>query len=173
MAQITIHLQRLGKPTRSYVEELVEDDGVQVHTFTLLPAEVSARLSEKFHRQGKIPPGRLIHSAAKTLFYNKNYSLVVYRDAAGDLLGCYCDIVTPVQKVGKDYFLTDLILDLWIAPDGTFQVLDEAEFQAAIQNDLIPANLAEMAQATLKRLTQNGRIVQICSRSANIHLTRP
>jgi predicted RNA-binding protein associated with RNAse of E/G family len=173
VAQVTIHLQRLGKPARSYVEELVSDDGVRVETFTRLPAAVSASLSAQFCQQGKIPPGSIIHSAAKTLFYHESYSIVVFRDAAGELLGCYCDIVTPLQKVGDDYVLTDLILDLWIAPDGVVQVLDEAEFQVAIQSGLIPPDLAVLAQTTLKSLTQGWKILHICSTIANMQDSRP
>lgn len=167
MTKITIHLQRIGKPARSYVEELVEDDGVQVRTLSILSAEVSASLSEQFCQQGKIPPGRFIHSAAKYLFYNETYSLVIFRDSAGELLGCYCDIVTPVQKVGRGYVLTDLMLDLWIDPEGNIQILDEAEFQAAALDGLIPPTLAEMAQSTLEQLTQAGKIVNICNKIAN------
>lgn len=167
MAQVTIHLQRLGKPTRGYVEDLVEDDGVRVRTLSILPAEVSASLSEQFCQQGRIPPGRFIHSAQKYLFYHETYTIVVYRDATGSLLGCYCDIVTPVQKVGDDYVLTDLILDLWISPEENIQILDEAEFQAAILAGLIPADLAELAQITLERLVQAGKIVRICNTIAN------
>ena len=161
MTQVTIHLQRIGKPSRSFVEELLEDDGLRVCTFSILPADVSASLSKQFCQQGKIPPGRFIHSAEKYLFYHETYTIVVYRDASGSLLGCYCDIVTPVQKVGEDYILTDLILDLWVAPDGEIQALDEAEFQSAIQGGLIPQALSEMAQATLEYLTREAQ--QICA----------
>ena len=167
MAQVTIHLQRLGKPTRSYMEDLVEDDGVRVRTLSILSAEVSASLSEQFCQQGRIPPGRFIHSAQKYLFYHETYTIVVYRDATGSLLGFYCDIVTPVQKVGDDYVLTDLILDLWISPERNIQILDEAEFQTAILAGLITPDLAVTARTTLEQLTRTRKIVHICNAITN------
>ncbi|MCG9131727.1 DUF402 domain-containing protein [Candidatus Poribacteria bacterium] len=72
--------------------------------------------------------------------------------------GYYCDIMKPVKRrvdvAGKleCFEITDLFLDLWINPDGTYEVQDEDEFEAAIQNGAIDAELESRARDVLKSL---------------------
>ncbi len=81
--------------------------------------------------------------------------------------GYYCDIMKPVKRrvnvAGKlDCFeITDLFLDLWINPDGTYQIQDEDEFEEAIQNGAIDAELKRKAQSVLTALiaeVEEGRL---------------
>ena len=81
--------------------------------------------------------------------------------------GYYCDIMKPVKRrinvAGKlDYFeITDLFLDLWINPDGTYQIQDEDEFEAAVQNGAIDAELERKAREVLTALiveVESGRM---------------
>ena len=72
--------------------------------------------------------------------------------------GYYCDIMKPVKR-GVDvngklncFEITDLFLDLWINPDGTYQIQDEDEFGEAVQNDAIDAELERKALEVLKAL---------------------
>ncbi len=150
--QVTIHLSRLGKPERSYQEGLVEDNGIYVKTFSIVPEAIGLRLSEKFHNQGWLLQDQLIHSVAKYLFYHEFFSIVEYQDRLGNVLGYYCDIVTPLQRNGEEYFLTDLILDLWIFPDFRVMELDRDEFETAVSNGLFPVSLERDALATFNRL---------------------
>ncbi len=46
------------------------------------------------------------------------------------LKGWYCNIVQPAVFSADEIAQVDLALDLWIAPDGAYQVLDQAEFDA-------------------------------------------
>ena len=72
--------------------------------------------------------------------------------------GYYCDILKPVERSvdanGKlDRFeITDLFLDLWINPDGTYEIQDEDEFEEAVQKGAIDAELERKALAVLKAL---------------------
>ena len=72
--------------------------------------------------------------------------------------GYYCDIMKPVKRrvnvAGKlDCFeITDLFLDLWINPDGTYAIQDEDEFEEAVQNGVISTKLAEKAREVLSAL---------------------
>ena len=72
--------------------------------------------------------------------------------------GYYCDIMKPVKRsidaTGKlDCFeITDLFLDLWINPDGTYEIQDEDEFEEAIQSGAIDTELAEKARDALSAL---------------------
>ncbi len=149
---VTIHLSRIRKPERSYQEGFVEDDGIRLKTFTHVPESVGLHLSEKFHRQGWLLPGQLIKSVSKYHFYTEFFSIVEYRDSAERALGYYCDIVTPLQSKGDEYFLTDLILDLWVFPDGRMTELDQDEFETAVSSGLFPSKLERDARNTFSRL---------------------
>ena len=72
--------------------------------------------------------------------------------------GYYCDIMKPVKRsidrTGKlDCFeITDLFLDLWINPDGTYEIQDEDEFEEAIQIGAIDTELERKARDVLDTL---------------------
>lgn len=154
-SQITIHLSRLGKPERVFCEGLVSDDGVMLQTFTVLSEAKSLRLSGLFSQHGWLSPEQRIHAVAKRHFYLEYYSAVSYLDAAGRVLGTYCDIVTPLQRQGNDYYLTDLILDVWVFPDGSFLELDWDEFEAGVESGLLGPELAAGARLGLERLKRH------------------
>ena len=46
----------------------------------------------------------------------------------GRLKGWYCNVTRPARISGSEVAAEDLALDLWVAPDGEMQVLDEDEF---------------------------------------------
>lgn len=56
--------------------------------------------------------------------------------------------MTPLQRKGDEYFLTDLILDLWIFPDD----LDRDEFEKAVSSGLFPSSFEGDTRATLSGL---------------------
>ena len=72
--------------------------------------------------------------------------------------GYYCDVMKPVERgvdvAGKpSYFeITDLFLDLWVNPDGTYEIQDEDEFEDAIQNGAIDTELETKAREVLGTL---------------------
>lgn len=71
------------------------------------------------------------------------------------LKGWYCNVTRPAQVLSGEIHTVDLALDLWVAPDGTQQVLDDDEF-AALQ--LNPGERAEArsALAELQLMAQSG-----------------
>jgi predicted RNA-binding protein associated with RNAse of E/G family len=76
-----------------------------------------------------------------------------------DHLGYYVDVHTPMRKVGGEYYLTDLFLDLWIAPDGKFIELDQDEFEQGFQMGLLTSYQYKKANHVfekLKREVTNG-----------------
>ena len=72
--------------------------------------------------------------------------------------GYYCDIMKPVKRSidasGKleCFEITDLFLDLWINPEGTYQIQDEDEFEEAVQNGVIDAELERKTWEVMKTL---------------------
>ncbi|HNB53687.1 MAG TPA: DUF402 domain-containing protein, partial [Anaerolineales bacterium] len=150
----TIHLARIGKSTRSFTEGFVQDDGTCLTTFSVVPPDVRASLSAHFRTEGRFAPDQFIATVTKYLFYNENFSIVEFRDEEDKLLGYYCDMVTPLERVGEDYFQTDLLLDLWVSPKGNYQVLDEDEFDEAVRAGLLSDELRRKALETLEGLKE-------------------
>jgi predicted RNA-binding protein associated with RNAse of E/G family len=105
------------------------------------------------------------------LFKGEPYDIGRFYRPDGSWTGYYVDILEPVQWDADNPHsiepLVDLALDLWIAPDGSYQVLDEDEFEEYVSNgDLTPAQ-ASHGRSTLTELVsliENGgfppRLVQ-------------
>ncbi len=76
------------------------------------------------------------------------YNIFEIRASDGRLKGWYCNITRPARISANEVTAEDLALDLWVAPDGETQVLDEDEFVAL---PLTPAE-REVAQQALAKL---------------------
>ena len=68
------------------------------------------------------------HDQWTEYFYaDKWYNIFEIRASDGRLKGWYCNVTRPafigIDEVAAD----DLALDLWVAPDGSMQILDEDE----------------------------------------------
>lgn len=81
--------------------------------------------------------------------------------ADGRHTGYYVDVLEPVHWQGADIAtiepLTDLFLDLWVSPDGHWQVLDEPEFLEAEAKQWITPEQAVHARRTLAHLVELAR----------------
>ncbi len=55
---------------------------------------------------------------------------VIHSSQNGRLKGWYCNITRPATISDETVAAEDLFLDVWVAPDGSWQVLDEDEFEA-------------------------------------------
>jgi predicted RNA-binding protein associated with RNAse of E/G family len=63
-------------------------------------------------------------------FTDRWYNVFEIASADGALKGWYCNVTEPAQIAAEDISCRDLLLDLWVSPDGTWLVLDEDEFAA-------------------------------------------
>ncbi len=66
--------------------------------------------------------------------------------------GYYCDIILPMKRTETLFEIVDLFLDLWVFPDGRYEIQDEDEFEAALQTGAIDAELAGKARDALNAL---------------------
>ena len=71
------------------------------------------------------------------------------------LKGWYCNVTRPAQLVSGEIHTVDLALDLWVAPDGSQQVLDADEF-AGLQLNASDQVQAHKALAELQSMAQSG-----------------
>ncbi|HEX9069839.1 MAG TPA: DUF402 domain-containing protein [Ktedonobacterales bacterium] len=68
-------------------------------------------------------------------FRDRWYSVYRVASPSGALKGWYCNISYPAEITADAITFRDLLLDLWVAPDGSTLTLDEDEFTAAPLND--------------------------------------
>ena len=115
------------------------------------------------------PSQALFHAGEPVI--DNGYSVVwfLYKDQPFDIgrfyrpdgawTGCYIDILEPVQWTDDDPHtlqpLVDLALDVWIAPDASFQILDEDEFENAVRVGELSPTQASHARSTLSRVLQS------------------
>jgi hypothetical protein len=79
------------------------------------------------------------------------YNIFEIAESGGALKGWYCNIAEPATITEKEIRCRDLLLDLWVAPEGKTLILDEDEFDA---DDAIEAPAREQALAALAELQQ-------------------
>ncbi|OGN93932.1 MAG: hypothetical protein A2Y88_06510 [Chloroflexi bacterium RBG_13_48_10] len=159
-----INFTRPGKGVMHYVEGLVDDNSIRLKTLTCLSPGFSKKWCEDvWWQNGLIPPGILIGSVVKFLFYKEWFSVMQLVGTYENHLGYYVDLDTPMQKVGNEYFLTDLFLDLWIGPDGEFRELDRDEFEQGFKIGLLTPNQYKQTNRvceSLKREITSGEFFQ-------------
>lgn len=87
------------------------------------------------------------------LFKDQPYDIGRFYRPDGSWTGYYVDVLEPVRWQGAEAEtlepLVDLFLDLWIAPDGSYEVLDEDEFEEALRLGHITDVQAEHARRVL------------------------
>lgn len=89
-------------------------------------------------------------------FYSDRwYNIFEIASPEGALKGWYCNIAAPATIEDNDIFCRDLLLDLWVAPDGATLTLDEEEFAAEPALDDITRDQALAGLAELQRLIAN------------------
>ena len=76
-----------------------------------------------------------------------------YFDAAGQPLGTQIDVCMPIRVAEEGWAARDLLLDIWIAPDGRVTVRREAEFEAAAAAGLFSQDEITWAEEHVRRLT--------------------
>ena len=76
--------------------------------------------------------GTITHGTLSREFYwtDRWYSIFRFEEPTGGLRNFYCNVNTPPTFDGRILSYTDLDIDLLVAPDFSYQVLDEDEFEA-------------------------------------------
>jgi predicted RNA-binding protein associated with RNAse of E/G family len=97
------------------------------------------------------------------LYKGKPFDVGRFYRPDGSWTGYYVDILEPVRWEDADADtlepIVDLFLDLWIDPAGGHLVLDEDEFEEAVEKKYLSSEQAERARETLRNLvaaTENG-----------------
>lgn len=88
---------------------------------------------------------------------DKGWKLSKFFDKEGKLLYWYCDIIDYdlKQEEGEEvYTLIDLLLDVKVYEDGSYEVLDEEELEEAFQTGLVTEEQKEKSKKRVRELIQ-------------------
>ncbi len=78
-----------------------------------------------------------------------------FHTADGAFTGIYANVLTPVEmSPGRVWRTTDLFLDVWFEPGGAPKLLDEDEFQAALEAGALDADTGRRARREAHRLME-------------------
>jgi len=85
-------------------------------------------------------------------YIDRWYNIFEITSPDGALKGWYCNVAAPADIDDDQLFCRDLLLDLWVTPDGATLVLDEDEFAAESALDDAMRDQALAGLAELQRL---------------------
>lgn len=84
---------------------------------------------------------------------NGEHILEKYFNGQAQPLGMYARIGMSVPHRGRGLSMLNLLLGLWITDDGRITVLNEAEFEAAVNTGVISPVEAEHAEQQIREVT--------------------
>jgi predicted RNA-binding protein associated with RNAse of E/G family len=103
------------------------------------PAELSARLEngvllEASWQHARRDLGYTVFEPGDHFieyFYSDRwFNIFAIATATGQRKGWYCNVAAPARIDAEQVTQVDLLLDVWVAPDGLPLILDEGEFAA-------------------------------------------
>jgi len=116
---------------------------------TLLIVEGAFAHEVRHPQLGLIVPGT--HS---TEYYwtDRWYSIFRFREPSGELRNYYCNVNQPAQFDGRVLSYVDLDIDVLIAPDFSYSILDEDEFATHALSLNYSTELQQQARTGLREL---------------------
>jgi predicted RNA-binding protein associated with RNAse of E/G family len=113
-------------------------------------------LEARFNRSDLTFTGTVLRHGdrfVETFYTDRWYNIFEIHDLQDDRIkGWYCNVGRPAVREADDRLsYVDLALDLWVAPDGSQTVLDEAEF-IALQLDGETRRAAKAGLEELKKV---------------------
>ncbi len=148
---ISIHYRRLPDAERIFEQRLVEDAGEYV--VTLLEAAPLPRAVVVGERTVLEPGAPVVWFTYPGLWYD----IGRFHLQDGTFTGYYANILTPVQMQGDRWETTDLCLDVWKESDGRVEILDELEFEEAVEAGWIDGATAAAAREAAETLALAAR----------------
>jgi protein associated with RNAse G/E len=110
-----------GRVHRSWPARLVRQDNSLVVVEGVFETEVRHPLL------GRIAAGTI---STEHFWTDRWYSVLRFREPAGQLRNYYCNVNRPAVFDGRVLSFVDLDIDVLVAPDFSYTVLDEDEFEA-------------------------------------------
>jgi hypothetical protein len=73
-------------------------------------------------------------------------------DESGEFIGWYVNFQEPIHRAGSRFDAVDLVLDLVVAPDRSWRLKDEADFQQAVAAGYLTAGTESRVRAEAERV---------------------
>jgi uncharacterized protein len=95
--------------------------------------------------------GRIVAGTLSTEFFwaDRWYSVFRFREPSGTLRNFYCNLNTPPVFGDGQITFVDLDIDVLVAPDFSYRVLDEDEFELHAERYGYPPEVRQKARAAL------------------------
>lgn len=87
----------------------------------------------------------------------KSYVITKFFNTQNILVGIYCDISRPVEKIEGGFMFDDLYLDVWQVPGQDPTILDEDELKEAVDAGYVTQEEAERATEVALKLQEELR----------------
>lgn len=128
--------------------------------------EVIYKDEEKLITRWKpIKPREDFASGESCVYFKHGWKISKFFNTDGSLKYWYCDIINYEYYEEEDkYILNDLLLDVIVYRDGSYEVLDEEELEDALKEGIVTNELAEEAKNKLNELLKiikNGKFKEL------------
>ena len=126
--------------------------------------------AELIHREGSLIvldakfPEEIIHDLLGTIasgthsleyyWLDRWYNIFRFAQPDGELRNYYCNVNVPPTFAGEILSYVDLDLDILVAPDFSYQVLDEEDFQSNAQTYRYPDEVQQNARRAVEELVE-------------------
>jgi predicted RNA-binding protein associated with RNAse of E/G family len=90
-------------------------------------------------------------------FWDQWYNVISIYDTHLTFQGYYSDILTPIQKTWNVVTSTDLFLDFFMFPNGTWAIKDADEFEDAVAKGYLDGGIEVKARATLDSIVEKAK----------------
>jgi protein associated with RNAse G/E len=129
-----------GRVSRSWQARLKRRDASLVVVEGVFEAEVNHPLL-----------GRIVAGTLSTEFFwaDRWYSVFRFREPGGALRNFYCNLNTPPAFENNVITFVDLDIDVLVAPDFSYRVLDEDEFELHAERYKYPPEFRQRAREAL------------------------
>lgn len=143
---VTIHARKFdGRLHREWQAKLIRQVGSLVVVEGVFEEEIRHALL------GTIAVGTM---SAEYYWTDRWYSVFRFREPTGALRNYYCNINQPAKFDGKILTFTDLDIDVLVAPDFSYRILDEEEFATNAAAYGYPETVRESARNALAELIE-------------------
>ncbi len=149
MQKVRIHYHRPPDRCDIFVQDLVVDTAehkITLHEHTPVTSDL------KIGDQVIYEPGAPI---VWFVFPGRWYDLGRFHLRDSTFTGYYVNLITPVEIDGNTWTMYDLCLDLWVFPENTPHVLDQDEFDEAVDHHWIDQATAGRARRELDALLED------------------
>jgi predicted RNA-binding protein associated with RNAse of E/G family len=169
MPEIEIYYRRPPDQLDVFVQDLVVDEAD--HKITLHdPSSLTTVLAVG---------DQIIHEPGAPIvwyvFPDTWYDIGRFHLRDGTFTGYYINLIAPPELGKRSWTIYDLCLDVWIDANGGFTVLDQDEFDEAVDRHWIDAATAERARRELDSVLQKiaaGRFPPALVQSYSLPLVR-